>query len=177
MYNKYLSVLVISLGMAFSLDVQAACNANITATAPDSRYTDNGDGTVTDKKTGLVWKQCSEGLSSTVTACDSGSIASYSWQEALQLAKTLNDGGGFAGKTDWRLPNHKELASLVEYQCYNPAINETLFPNTSMYNYWSSTPSPSGDLRAWTVDFGDGDVMSGSRIANPNRVRLVRGGL
>ncbi|OOZ38542.1 hypothetical protein BOW53_15155 [Solemya pervernicosa gill symbiont] len=106
---------------------QATCPPNLTLTTPDSRFTDNGDGTVSDELTGLMWKQCSEGLSTTTTACDTGGSATYGWQSALGQAWTVN-GVGFAGNNDWRLPNLKELASIVEQGCHEPSINETLFP-------------------------------------------------
>jgi len=116
------------------------CKSTVTQTAPDSRYTDNNDGTVTDLITGLMWKQCSEGQSTASTSCDTGLAATYTWQLALQQAETINSGGGFASYTDWRLPNRNELLSLVEFKCHSPAINTTFFPNTSSIGgtaqYW-----------------------------------------
>jgi len=175
---------IIVLAMAFCVwavnpsAVQAACNASITATAPDSRYTDNGDSTVMDKVTGLMWKQCSEGLSTTTVACDTGSVATYTWKGALQQAEILNNGGGFAGYTDWRLPNRNELASLVERQCYGPAINTNLFPNTVSSKYWSSSPYANSSRYAWYVFFYNGYVGNVRNVFMPDvyNARLVRGG-
>ena len=155
--------------------VQAACNANVTATAPDSRYIDNGDNTVTDKATGLMWKQCSEGQSTTTSACDTGTLSVYTWQEALQQAEALNSGGGFAGYTDWRLPNRNELATLVERQCWSPALNTSLFPGTGTSTYWTSSPHATFSDRAWFVGFSGGGLHGGYK-SSERVVRLVRGG-
>lgn len=100
---------------------------------------DNSDGTITDTKTGLMWKKCMEGF--TGNSCDTGAAAAFTWQTALQQPGVVNSGGGFAGQTDWRLPNIKELTSIVEEQCYDPAINLTRFPNTPSSVVWSGSPS------------------------------------
>lgn len=153
-------------GVALLLSVQAlyaqTCNGSVITTAPDSRYTGNGDGTVTDNQTGLMWIQCSEGLSSTSTVCDTGSAATYTWQDALTQAQTVNS-SGFAGHSDWRLPNRNELASLVERSCHSPAINATFFPATASLSYWSSSPDAYNPITtssayAWRVGFGLGDI-------------------
>lgn len=179
--NKYHEALMIGSALLLcSQTLYAAqfCNSSIIPTAPDSRYTDNSDGTVTDNQTGLMWKQCSEGQSTT-PPCDIGTAVEYTWQEALAQAKTVNS-AGFAGHDDWRLPNHKELSSLVEMACYAPAINENHFPNTQASYYWSSSPvaavatSPDAD-RARFVHFHSGGDGNHGKFSN-YYVRLVRGG-
>lgn len=75
---------------------------------------------------------------------------------------------------DWRLPNKNELASIVEYRCYQPAINNRQFPNTSGW-YWSSSPDADNSGYVWFVNFVSGDVFSRSKAAI-NVVRLVRAG-
>jgi len=169
---------MLMIGAALLLGTQAlyaqTCNGSITATAPDSRYTDHGNGTVTDNQTGLMWKQCSEGLTTTSTPCDTDSVASYSWQDALTQAQTVNS-SGFAGYNDWRLPNRNELASLVERRCYRPAINATLFPATRGSYYWSSSPYADNSGNAWGVHFYHGYVNSSGK-GDAFYVRLVRGG-
>ena len=176
MKEKTISALIMAMTIWAGVPVaaQAACNPNITATTPDSRYTDNGDGTITDKATGLMWKQCSEGQSTTTNACDTGARSGYSWQDALQQAQILNSSGGFAGHTDWRLPNRNELASLVERQCWLPAININLFPGTAS-GYWSSSPNARYSGNAWFVRFDSGSVEYTGNSFTKN-VRLVRGG-
>ena len=62
-------------------------------------FTDNGDGTITDKATGLMWMQDDSGNGMT-------------WEEALKFAESKE----FAGCSDWRLPNIKELQSIVDYE-------------------------------------------------------------
>jgi hypothetical protein len=115
----------------------AACNSNIQASTPDSQLIDNDNGTITDSKTGLMWKKCLEGLSG--DDCSTGTVGSFTWQQALQQPGTVNAGGGFAGHSDWRLPNIRELLSLVEEQCVGPAINTTRFPNTPSSVVWSGS--------------------------------------
>ena len=153
--------------------VMAGCNNAIIASTATADFTINGDGTVTHKKTGLMWKRCSEGLSG--NDCAIGTITRHSWQEALQLVKTINSNGGFAGYTDWRLPNVKELASIVERKCVSPAINTTIFPATADGYYWSASSYADHPTRAWHVYFGDGNNDNFSKDLKLH-VRLVRGG-
>jgi len=148
----------------------AACVGTITASTPTADFVDHGNGTVTHTKTGLMWKQCSEGLSG--TGCATGAATWHTWQAALQLAETLNAGGGFAGFTDWRLPNQKELNSIVERQCVVPSINAAIFPATVSDWYWSASPYAGVATYAWSIDFGGG--VNGKSVNY--YVRLVRGG-
>ena len=67
------------------------------------RYLDNGDGTVTDPETGLQWMRCSLGQTWNGGNC-LGEAQSYTWDEAMTSADELNQGGGYAGYRDWRMP-------------------------------------------------------------------------
>lgn len=140
------------------------------ASTPVSRFTNNNDGTITDNITGLIWKRCSEGLSGTL--CESGSATTFTWQDALKFAKSST----FAGKNDWRLPNIKELATIVERQCTMPAINEIVFPLTPTMSFWSSTPYDANANFAWNIYFPYG-ISDGNNKEYKFYVRLVRGGL
>ena len=145
------------------------CDPHILATAPASRFTINASrGTALDKRTGLMWKRCAEGLSG--AGCLTGALAYYNWGGALTAAAQSAQGG----YQDWRLPNVKELASLVEQQCYAPAINLTAFPNATSDAYWSSSRYASNSAFAWFVYFGDGDSFYDRFYSFA--VRLVRGG-
>ena len=142
----------------------------ITNDTPDSRYTNNNDGTVTDKDTGLMWKRCSEGFTNNDCTAGAASITE-DWQDALVAAEAAI----FASHSDWRLPNRKELTSLVNRACSAPAINETLFPATLSEFYWASSPVAAHATNAWTVNFTSGfDGVIGKHI--PGSVRLVRAG-
>jgi hypothetical protein len=158
-----------------ALPAQTCQTASIPATTPSSQFLNNGDGTVTDNRTGLTWKRCSEGQIR--LDCTGGAAVQYTWPDALARAKEVNDSGGFAGHADWRVPNIKELRSLVERQCVLPAINAQVFPGTPVNSFWSSSPyagSGSGNS-AWSVDFfdgGDAALLKSSAFF----VRLVRGG-
>lgn len=149
------------------------CNANMVASTPDSQLTDNSNGTITDTATGLMWKKCMEGV--TGNSCATGAAAVFTWQTALQQPGVVNNSGGFAGHTDWRLPNIKELISIVEEKCYNPSINLTRFPNTPSSVVWSGSPYAGDSVSAWVVDFNVGNSGYISR-SNSFQVRLVRGG-
>ena len=151
--------------------VHAACNSNIPASTPDNQLIDNDNGTVTDSKTGLMWKQCVEGLSG--SNCGTGSADSFTWQQALQQPGTINNDGGFADYTDWRLPNIRELHSIFEEQCSSPAINATRFPNTPNSDVWSGSPVATVSACAWYVNFNGGYSGSDSRD-DLLAVRLVR---
>jgi len=152
------------------------CNSSMKLVAPDSRYSDNNDGTITDNFTGLMWKQCTEGLSG--SGCSTGIATSLTWQGALQIPATLNTTGGFAGYSDWRLPNIKELASLVEESCYRPAININIFPDAISLGYWSSSANADSSSVAWVINFRDGADSAGSYNLRHyyGYARLVRAG-
>ncbi len=144
------------------------------ASAPDSRYVVNTNGTVLDKKTSLTWMRCALGQTWSNNTC-TGSWQKHTWLDALQMAKDAV----FAGETDWRLPNQKELQSLVEVSCYDPAINITAFPNATdslSEWFWSSTSSATSGNSAGVVHFLNGGAgMSGDKNGGGG-VRLVRGG-
>jgi hypothetical protein len=112
------------------------------------RYTDNGDGTVTDHGRNLLWQKCSRGQNE--TNC-TGTATSVDWQGALQYCRNLT-----LAERNWRLPNINELKSLVDYSVYSPPINISFFPNTVKEAYWSSTTYYGGATRAWYIYFING---------------------
>jgi len=123
------------------------------------RYKDNGDGTVTDNVTGLMWQKNDDGII-------------YEWEPAITHCESLS----FATYSDWRLPNIKELRSIVDNSRYNPSIDATLFPNSNLKDYWSSTTFAGTQIDAYYVLFSfDGRVNR--NIKNYfYYVRCVRGG-
>lgn len=137
-------------------------------TTPSSDFVDNGDGTVTHIKTGLMWKRCAEGQTWSGTTC-SGSASAYDWGTAISLTSSS------AGHSDWRLPTQNELLNIVEYQAYTPAINAAIFPNTASSTFWSASPYANVASYAWYVYFDNGSASPGNR-SDASAVRLVRGG-
>ena len=149
----------------------AAGNPNGAAqtSTPTSAFTNHGDGTLTHALTGLMWKQCPQGLSG--TGCATGSPAAMTWRAALVAAAA----DSHAGYTDWRLPNAKELASIIEFCGYYPAVNQVVFPGSSVSTFWSGSTSATSPSRAWAVFFYDGGTSSDAKSTS-DFVRLVRGG-
>ena len=143
-------------------------NIDITLTKPNNIYLDHGDATVTDKETGLMWQKCSLGLSG--SDCLTGAIQNFTWQAALAAANENTS----SNYTDWRLPNTKELYSLVEVACFNLAINDALFPNTTTNHYWTSSSYQGNNIgHSWYVDFDLG-VVGFFNNDNSYSIRLVR---
>ena len=120
-------------------------------------FTDNGDSTVKDNNTSLVWQKEDDN-------------STRNWSNAKIYCESLN----FGGYTDWRLPNVKELQSIVNYGNFPPTIDQTYFPNTASSYYWSSTTSQSNTDDAWLVTFGYGSVLKYGKVYN-YYVRCVRG--
>lgn len=155
-------------------------SARLTASNPDQAYIlPANDGTVIDSRTGLMWKRCSEGQTwnSSTSTCG-GSATKYTWEQALQQSTAVSS----ASHTDWRVPNIKELRSLIEDCRELPAVNRTLFPGlqaTAGSNvFWSSTPAldyRSNQNLSWRVDFDYGSALGVNR-GFVYYVRLVRGG-
>ena len=78
-----------------------------------------------------------------------------------------------AKQTGWRLPNIKELKSLVETACYDPAINSNMFKEVSSNSYWTSSTLAEDARNAWTVKFDDGIARYINKTDNA-ATRLVR---
>lgn len=107
---------------------------------PASNLIDNQDGTITDTATGLMWQQADDGVI-------------RDWQGALNYCESLPLGN----KDDWRLPNIRELESIVDYRNYRPAISP-VFNCQANVGYWSATTrSPiSEHVLAWIISSGSG---------------------
>lgn len=150
-------------GMRF---VRAVRNTK-TTTYGTNNFIDNGDGTITDKNTGLMWSQ-------------NDSKEELTWKEALSYAESSE----LASYTDWRLPNIKELQSIADYEATQiPAMDTSMFNLTEVNNtvtlddnstviqknypfYWSSTSNPVTDNEVEVVDGpSHGDSGSAARFA------------
>ena len=118
-------------------------------------YVDNGDGTVSDSQTGLMWQK---GATSTT----------YTWAAARDYC----DGLSLGNKSDWRLPTMAELVSIVDYG-NSPALSASWFGAASVV--WSAIPMQT-EPTAWYVEFGDGQYCRTSQESLES-VRCVRGGM
>jgi hypothetical protein len=144
--------------------------------SPSPRFTDNGNGTVTDNRTGLIWLQNAN--------CPN---TERDWATALTDVASLNSAGTMNGnncgdtshagshQVDWRLANIKELQSLTDYAHYTPVLPSG-HPFTGMNSgyYWSSTSK--SIYWAWYQDFDDGYVDSELKEGYTRNVWPVRGG-
>ena len=135
----------------------------------DPRFTDNGDGTVTDNLTGLIWLQDANcfGLQ-------------QNWTNGLADANTMADGscgltdGSVAG--DWRLPNIRELQSLIDYGEHHPALPPGhLFSGVQSGLYWSATTFDASPDFARLANLINGSASSDGK-ASDYYVWPVRGG-
>ena len=134
------------------------------------RFEDNGDGTITDKLTGLNWLK------------DTNCPGTLTWQQGLDWVKnTLNAGGvtcnGYAAGAfaDWRMPNIHELRSLVDHSQFDPALPPG-HPFVNLQDwYWSSTTFASDLTRAWDMPIDSGQATRDSK-GDSYWVWPVRGG-
>ncbi len=144
-------------------------------------FQNNGDETISDLATGLMWPKADNG-------------SGMDWEHALTYAQTQNK-ANYLGHNDWRLPNTKELQSLVDYTRspgatnpanVGPAIN-AMFSCTAILNdggkadypyYWTSTSAisiPTGTYNnAWYVAFGRAENGSGEDLHGAGAVRFDR---
>jgi hypothetical protein len=119
---------------------------------------DAAAGTVTDTATGLMWQR-------------TNASSTYTWEQALVYCENLI----LATYTDWRMPNAKELQSLVDYSRFNPSIDTTAFPDSAAVGNWSSTSYAGTTHPAFAVDFYFG-TLYGANKTSSNYVRAVRAG-
>jgi hypothetical protein len=181
-------------------------------------YTDNGDGTITDNDTKLMWEKKDQtsmgphnvnniypwsGSCSVTTTdacgtdadCPAGeSCLAGDGQDIFPLGMTVFqwvaqlNATSFAGHTDWRLPDVKELQSIQDYGTFQPQVAAafntacssgctiTSCSCTQSGNYWSSTTNAVVSSQAWMVNYGLGGSILESKLAL-ERVRAVRGSL
>ncbi len=165
---KYLtSCFLLAAGLLAGPLPAQQCNGRVARTTPTGRFVLHADGTATDRRTGLQWRRCAEGQRWAGGTCR-GEPATYTWDEAVRRF----------GKPDaqgWRLPGLKELASIVELACWNPAINLQVFPNTPASDFWSASLDASVSFNAWFLNFNLGDDNRSFRYYALH-VRLVRAG-
>lgn len=124
---------VAKTGQTISYESGDDGNLQIGVAPPVPRFTDNLDGTVTDNLTSLIWTK------------DANLYGSVNWSPALSACNSCSVGN----YTDWRLPNIKELQSLIDYTEYKPALtNGHPFINVlNGYHYWTST-TPNTEAQA-----------------------------
>jgi hypothetical protein len=135
------------------------------------RFLDNGDGTLTDQATGLIWLK------------NANCFGTRTWNQALSDCNGLSNGqcgltdGSSAG--DWRLPSIRELHSVIDYSQYNPAIGFFalfLIQNLQIYYYWSSSTYAGDTNVAWYVYMGNGYLFTDNKNVTLSHVWPVRGG-
>ncbi|ELA09656.1 hypothetical protein MOMA_04600 [Moraxella macacae 0408225] len=168
---KKLLLLSIAGLMSFSSFAdEQVCHPTVQATTPDSRFEILGDGSeVKDTKTNLIWQRCSIGQTwdKTAKTCQGSPKTFASWKEALTETHKLGNG--------YRLPNVKELQSIVEYKC-RPFINKKIFVG---YDgdvtdwYFSSTPDVR-DNNVFSVNFDKSTTRSVGKLDITNTARAVR---
>lgn len=128
--------------------------------SPSPRFTDNADGTVTDNLTGLMW---------TKNANIWGGLV---WNTAVNNCQ----GYSLAGYSDWRLPNLREMGTLIDYREYNPALpSGHPFTGVQWWYYWSSTTFADDTAYAWIVYLGAGGGNVDNKVIE-YYVWPVRGG-
>lgn len=126
-----------------------------------SAFTANGDGTVTDTRSGLHWQQ--------IVDTSAGTAATTQTREA---AKAYCEALSLAG-TGWRLPTKAELESIVDDTKFNPAIDTTAFPGTQSDFFWTASPIVGSASASWCIYFRDGSSGNGPYNVT-YRVRCVR---
>lgn len=120
-------------------------------------FTHNGDGTVTDNVTGLVWQQADDDNT-------------YTWQEALEYCENLSLGNN--PNAIWRLPSRRELFSIINFSYTSPAIDNTVFLDVTHRSYWSSSTNGTDSTKAGTVN-SSGGAGSYPDKSNTYAVRCV----
>lgn len=146
---------------------------------PTNRFQDNNNGTVTDAMTGLIWLKNANCTDAAGGIVKTGEV--LTWDEALTWSNNLADklcglsDGSTAGQ--WRLPNARELQSLLDFGTTDPPLpTGHPFTNVQTYLYWTATTRTAYPDMAWFVGFSDGYTDNADKATNTNYVWPVRGG-
>ncbi|MBS0618452.1 MAG: DUF1566 domain-containing protein [Spirochaetes bacterium] len=147
------TALAITTGMSAN-GVGALANIRCVAGGayPQPDWADNGDGTVSEKRSGLIFQKCAYGLTNNATC--SGTMTAGNWATALSYCHSLSLGG-----RSWRLPNLNEMIVLVDpTRTAAPYINPVYFPNIPLdgalaYEFWTSTTAPNNGNYPYVLNF------------------------
>src|SRR6185369_6354906 len=151
-----------------------------------NQFIDNGNGTITDTRSTLTWEKLSDD-SDPLHDYDN---ATYQWSGAYNKILQLNN-SAFAGHTDWRLPNIRELTTLLDFSATNVGGAPNTFPIfnsgcasgctplacscTKSASYWTSTTTQPSPQNAWYISFQNGQTTNTTKTVY-QYVRAVRGG-
>lgn len=147
------------------------------ARAATPRFAANGD-EIIDKQTGLTWRRCAEGMVWQNKTC-TGVATKMFWEHSLAHARNVASQTG----ATWRVPNAKELFSIVSVEHFNPSIDAKMFPNTpfDVSCFWTSTPDANPPMTGmpsfvYCNSFNDGTLAwtGFNTDINPQWLRLVR---
>jgi hypothetical protein len=144
---------------------------------PSPRFSDNGNGSITDNMTGLIWltnANCTETVGGVAKV--NGTLT---WADAITWSNNIASGkcGLSDGSTvgQWRLPNIVELESLINSQAYHPALSSGIpftsghpFSNVQLSYYWSSSSFSNDITMAWNIDIKYGNVVTNIKTSNYN---------
>ena len=129
-------------------------------------YQDNGDGTIKQNETGLIWQKCTIGRSD--DNCSTGSSVYYTRNNAINACNMLT----LAGKK-WRLPKLEELMSLIKDNNMSPFIDSNFFPSTVGANYWTQSVYQQSTNKYVYVDFSGPFLRNGSEDPGSTYTRCV----
>ena len=152
-----LSYFFIATLIASSSSLAQQCVENQPNSQADGQFIDRKDGTVLDVSTNLLWQKCNVGETYVpdTNTCSGKPTSVTTWRSAL-----MNEN---VGVDDFRLPNIKELGSIVDYQCAKPSINLDFFPSTINVPYWTNTPDAhnvNADYAGLVIDFAEGQEVT-----------------
>ncbi|MCJ8311455.1 MAG: DUF1566 domain-containing protein [Saccharospirillaceae bacterium] len=141
----------------FNIAWAHSCNELSKNTAPTDRFEIMNDGVVIDKATGLMWSRCALGQSWDGVQCLNYET-SFFYLEAVEQIELLT----LAGFDSWRMPNVKELSSIVDRNCREPSVNFEIFPGMHSRPYWTSTKS--NNYNIYGIDMANGNFYPMSEI-------------
>ncbi len=136
----------------------------------------NGDGYASDTDSGLMWEIKENGDNATDLNNPNDADNTYSWADLSTFIDNLN-AISYAGYSDWRLPNVKELETIIDLSVPEPGpvVIQDVFINCRQDFYWTNTPDAADSSRAWAIDFSSAGEVTASKT-NAYHVRAVRGG-
>lgn len=167
------------LSTSVSANTSATCMFDtIKASTEVQQYFDNKDGSILDVVTGITWSACLYGqtFDKESQSCTGSPVPLGSFSEAIAAQFDFSLSGNASESSEWRLPNIKELATLVEYACIEPAMRNDIFSSAPSSPLWSNTPNITGvgAQKARIIDFKDGAELIDDVTTTPIYARFIR---